>query len=169
MSFCRTLTETERSAGRLPQDWEYMLPTEAQWEYACRAGTRTRYSFGDDADELGPYAWLGGNAGDLGEQYAHEVGRKLHNAWNLHDMHGNAWEWCLDCYNGTLPEGSKPEPTSNGSFRVVRGGGWNDIAWHCRSAIRHGLSAVDLHSDVVICVVLIPSDSTRKKPASESH
>jgi formylglycine-generating enzyme required for sulfatase activity len=96
MSFGQKLTEKEHSAGRLKRDWEYTLPTEAQWERACRAGTQTRYSFGDDTDELGRYAWFDDNAFEIGEKYPHEVAKKLPNAWGLYDMHGNVWEWCRD-------------------------------------------------------------------------
>jgi sulfatase modifying factor 1 len=137
MSFCQKLTEKERSAGRLPRDWEYTLPTEAQWEYACRAGTRTRYNFGDDADELGRYALCKENTFKIGEKYAHEVGKKLPNPWQLHDMHGNVFEWCRDWYAKKLPGGNNPEVTTKGSYRVSRGGGWRHSAWLCRSALRN--------------------------------
>ena len=76
----------------------YRLPTEAEWEYACRAGTRTRWSFGDDASQLTDYAWYEGNASNVGEFYAHTVGTKLPNAWGLYDMHGNVAEWVQDWY-----------------------------------------------------------------------
>jgi formylglycine-generating enzyme required for sulfatase activity len=76
MDFCRKLTQAEREAGRLPDNWEYTLPTEAQWERACRARTETAFSFGDDASEIGEYVWYGNNATKAGEPYAHRVGRK---------------------------------------------------------------------------------------------
>jgi len=91
------LTEQERTAGRLPAGLEYSLPTEAQWEYACRAGTTRLYSFGDQDLELDDYAWWGGKTGDgntSDEQYAHGVGLKLPNEWGLCDMHGNV-EWTI--------------------------------------------------------------------------
>ena len=137
MSFCQKLTEKERRAGRLPRDWEYTLPTEAQWEYGCRAGTRTRYSFGDDADELGRYAWFRHNR-RVEEEHAHEVGKKLPNGWKLHDLHGNVWEWCRDWYTEKLPGGNNPEVTSKATFRVYRGGSWRLSAGLCRSAFRRG-------------------------------
>ena len=117
----------------------FRLPTEAQWEYACRAGTTTVYSFGDDASRLDEYAWYEGNADSKDEKYAHVVGKKKPNPWGLYDMHGNVWEWCEDSYDEDYYEGSPasdPHNTSTGAYRVLRGGGWLDYAYYCRSAIR---------------------------------
>ncbi len=113
----------------------YRLPTEAEWEYACRAGSRTRYSFGNDASQLGDYAWFKGNAGtDL-----HPVGQKKPNAWGLHDVHGNVWEWCHDWYS-EAPDDNAPakNPTgpASGDRRVLRGGSRNSDAKDCRAASR---------------------------------
>lgn len=135
MSFCRKLTEEERRAGRLSADWKYTLPTEAQWEYACRAGSRTRYSFGDDAGMLGDYAWFDENAAEVNEKYGHRVGQKKSNTWGLHDMPGNIYEWCLDAYRRKLPGGRDPLMTS-GPDRVYRAGSWSYAAEYCRSANR---------------------------------
>ena len=88
--FCRRLSEKEGMTCR--------LPTEAEWEYACRAGSTTMYHFGDDPSRLEDYAWFKGNAYDAGEKYVHEVGLKNPNAFGLYDMHGNLWEWCQDWY-----------------------------------------------------------------------
>ncbi len=109
------------------------LPTEAQWEYACRAGTSTAYSFGADATNIGDYAWYSGNA--AGELKA--VGGKLPNAWGLYDMHGNATEWCADWYGyySTDPA-TDPTGVASGALRVMRGGSWNHEALFCRSAYR---------------------------------
>ena len=101
VEFCRKLSEKE--------GLEYRLPTEAEWEYACRAGTTTAYSFGDDASELGEYAWYRENARNVGQKYAHTVGQKKPNPWGLYDMHGNVWEWCSDWY-GDYPSGSVTDP-----------------------------------------------------------
>ena len=128
MQFCRKLTERERSAGRLPEGYEYTLPTEAQWEYACRAGTT-----GDYAGVLDAMAWYGNNSGDT----THPVGQKRPNAWGLFDMHGNVWEWCRDWYDN-YPRGSVADPAgpSSGLFRVFRGGCWTNDASRCCSAYR---------------------------------
>jgi formylglycine-generating enzyme required for sulfatase activity len=141
VEFCRKLTEQERHADRLSSDWEYTLPTEAQWERACRARTETTFSFGDDQSKLGDYAWFDGNASNAGEQYAHRVGQKKANAWGLHDMHGNVWEWCRDLYTQKLPGERDPDVRSDDKKtfnldRVRRGGGWSYGAADCRSGNR---------------------------------
>ena len=118
LDFCQKLSALpeELKAGRV-----YRLPTEAEWEYACRAGTTTKYSFGDDESQLGEYAWFVGNAG----RETRPVGLKQPNAWGLYDMHGNVWEWCADWYGG-YPSGYVTDPTGpqSGSYRVIRGGSW---------------------------------------------
>jgi formylglycine-generating enzyme required for sulfatase activity len=128
--FCRRLTERERAAGRLPPGFAYTLPTEAQWEYACRAGTT-----GDYAGDPGAMAWHGANSG----YETHPVGAKLPNAWGLYDMHGNVWEWCLDWY-APYPGGSITDPAgpASGADRVYRGGSWGDVAGASRSSFRNG-------------------------------
>ena len=114
---------------------KYRLPSEAEWEYACRAGTTTRYYFGDDESRLGDYAWYDGNSGGK----SHPVGQKKPNPWGLYDMHGNIWEWVQDewhsDYNGAPSDGSAWESGSS-SGRVSRGGSWFSFAWNCRSAYR---------------------------------
>jgi formylglycine-generating enzyme required for sulfatase activity len=134
------LTEQERLAGRLPSEWEYTLPTEAQWERACRARTETKFNFGDDESKLGDYAWFRDNAFKAGEPYAHRVGQKTANPWGLCDMHGNVWEWCRDIYTEKLPGGRDPEVKRAGktgrSNQVIRGASWGDGAGYCRSAFR---------------------------------
>lgn len=112
----------------------YRLPTEAEWEYACRAGSITAYSFGDDDDRLGEYCWYDINSG--GE--SHPVGQKIPNPWGLYDMHGNVWEWCQDWYTADYPAGTMTDPDGppSSSDRVLRGGGWYDGARRCQSGFR---------------------------------
>ena len=114
---------------------KFVLPTEAQWEYASRAGSTTRYYFGDDEKQLGEYAWYLPNSGNK----SHPVGEKKPNAWGLYDMHGNVWGWCQDWYKDVYykesPVDDPPGPTG-GSNRMVRGGSWLCPAWFCRSADR---------------------------------
>ena len=111
----------------------YRLPTEAEWEYAARAGTTTRWSFGDDASQLGRYAWYDRNAGGQ----THPVGQLQPNPWGLYDMHGNVWEWVQDWY-GSYSSGTAVDPAgpSSGSYRVNRGGSLAYGARFCRSAYR---------------------------------
>lgn len=120
---------------------KYRLPTEAEWEYAARAGTRTAYSFGNDVSQLERYAWYSENSGKT----THPVGEKLPNAWGLYDMHGNVWEWVQDWWENDYPEGpvADPEGPSSGELRVVRGGGWISSAMVCRSAYRNHNSPDD--------------------------
>jgi formylglycine-generating enzyme required for sulfatase activity len=124
MEFCRRLTDVERRRGRLPEGWDYSLPTEAQWERACRARTETRFSFGDDQALLGDHAWFDENRGEA--QHAQRVGGKKSNPWGLFDMHGNVYEWCRDWFDRELPGGRDPEVTvrPDAQRRVVRGGSW---------------------------------------------
>ena len=112
------------------------LPTEAEWEYACRAGSAAAYCFGDSVSGLGDYVWYNYNSGSK----THPVGGKKPNAWGLYDMHGNVWEWCEDWYDEDYYASSPREDPCNstaGPYRVVRGGSWNLISWICRSAFRY--------------------------------
>lgn len=117
----------------------YRLPTEAEWEYACRAGTTTRWSHGDDQNRLREYAWYWLNAWNMEEKYIHESGMKLPNSWGLHDMHGNVFEWVQDWYSETYYRSSPrvdPQGPASGTLRVARGGHMASFARHVRSASR---------------------------------
>jgi formylglycine-generating enzyme required for sulfatase activity len=112
------------------------LPTEAQWEYACRAGSIAKFYFGDDDSALGEYAWYTNNS----NQEPHPVGLKRANNFGLYDMHGNVWEWCSDWYTDSYPEGDSADPrgASSGWEHVQRGGSWtNGPPRSCRSARRN--------------------------------
>jgi formylglycine-generating enzyme required for sulfatase activity len=118
---------------------KYRLPTEAEWEYAARAGTTTAYSFGNDTDDLDRHAWYWTNSGGK----THPVGRKEANAWGLYDMHGNVWEWVQDWYGKDYYAKSTardPSGPFGGSHRVLRGGGWYGRARDLRSADRTGFT-----------------------------
>ncbi len=147
--FCQKLTDQERLRGTIPPGWQYALPTEAQWEYACRAGTETVYSFGDDAAELhkhGNYNDISGNFNnhdtdhDDGHKFTAPVGSYPANPWGFHDMHGNVYEWCRDSIELTdtaYPAGPVTDPfVTRGSFRVFRGGSASSRAEVARSAGR---------------------------------
>jgi len=138
--FCKKLSEKTRRAVR--------LPTEAEWEYACRAGSRTRFCFGDAEQGLGDYA-------AIRDQKTHPVGQKKPNAWGLYDMHGNVWEWCADWY-GDYPKGAATDPqgAASGSQRVLRGGSWNSDPGDCRAALRDRLYPGNRYYDFGFRVVV---------------
>jgi formylglycine-generating enzyme len=129
--FCRMLSNKSSRA--------VSLPTEAQREYACRAGSAAAYHFGDDPAKLGDYAWYRDNADGVGEKYAHPAGQKKPNAWGLYDMHGNVYEWCRDTYARDFYDNSPsvdPVSTVTADVRVIRGGSWRWLSQHCRAANR---------------------------------
>jgi len=146
--FCQRLTDTDHKNGKLPAGESYRLPTEAEWEYACRAGTTTAYSFGKDEAKLGEYGWFSSNATDAGKKYAHAVGSKKPNPWGLHDMHGNVLEWCSDGYDKKLSGGTDPVGPEGGSRCVIRGGSGKGYPDRCRSAIRGNLVPPDRRNDL---------------------
>ena len=164
--YCRKITQSEQKAGRLPGNYAYRLPTEAEWEYACRAGTATPYSFGQRADQKlgnfkGGYPREYGETLPLGaEKYGTvPVGSYAANPWGLYDMHGNAGEWCWDNFNSRYPGGivenwSGPD---EGNDKVYRGGGWGSFAHQCRSAARQRLRPDTASNLVGFRLVLAPA------------
>jgi formylglycine-generating enzyme required for sulfatase activity len=159
IAFCNRLSEREKLAPyykvagqevTIAGGQGYRLPTEAEWEYACRAGSTTRYGYEDEATKLGDYAWYDDNSKVIGSRQTHRVGQKRPNAWGLHDMHGNIWEWCWDWYapnfyNQSLDK--DPAGPATGSIRVLRGGSFNDSASNLRSAIRYRNRPTNRNSD----------------------
>jgi formylglycine-generating enzyme required for sulfatase activity len=130
-AFCRRLSQRSSLTVR--------LPTEAEWEYACRAGVSATYCFGDEPDRLDNYGWYEENAREEGKNRPQPVARKQPNAWGLYDMHGNVWEWCRDVYGNYTRSGGTvldPEGRSQGHERVLRGGSWRNAAESLRSAAR---------------------------------
>jgi formylglycine-generating enzyme required for sulfatase activity len=150
-NYCFMLTAQDQAAGRIPSGSHYRLPTEAEWECAARAGTSTRFYYGDDPDltDLGNYAWFGAHNGIT----THPVGQKLPNAWGLYDMAGNVWEWCQDWY-GSYPGGAVTDPqgpaTNPIGWKVIRGGAWEASEFDCRSASRWFEGASPFISDFII-------------------
>jgi formylglycine-generating enzyme required for sulfatase activity len=156
-AYCARLTQLEFLAGRLPVGYIYRLPTEAEFEYACRAGTTTRFSHGDDLDysQLADYAWYSANGGGT----SHPVGQKKPNLFGLYDIYGNVWEWCHDWYQDSYPGGSAVTPVGPalGVSRVFRGGGWDYRASSCRSAYRNNVLPSRSANYLGFRVVLGPS------------
>jgi len=142
VEFCRRLSKREGV--------EYRLPTEAEWEYACRAGTATTYSFGDDTSRLEQYAWYARNAWNrkTGARYAHRVGTTRPNPWSLYDMHGNVFEWCQDWYAryGSETALSDPAGPQLGTSRVLRGGAFGGNPSNVRSAVRYSVTPAYRHN-----------------------
>ena len=133
----------------------YALPSEAQWEYACRAGSTGAYYFGDDEAQLGDYAWYSDNA----DSATHPVGEKRPNAWGLYDMHGNVWEWCQD-WHGEYSADALTDPIGPeaGADRVIRGGSWSSDARIARSAVRYALHPGSRNDDLGFrCLSSVPS------------
>ena len=153
--YCAQLTARELVAGRLPAGWAYRLPTEAEWEYASRADSTNRFSYGDDPSytQLANNAWYDVNSGGT----THAVGGKQSNRWGLYDMSGNVWEWCSD-WLGNYPGGSVTDPqgSGSGSARVFRGGGWGSGGRYCRSASRDSYIPSSRYDAVGFRVVLAP-------------
>jgi formylglycine-generating enzyme len=166
--YCRRLTEMAHASGELPADWEFRLPTDAQWEYACRAGTTTATAFGNSLSskqanfEGEPY-----NGGEPGPSLKRTcpVGSYQPNAWGIYDMHGNVYEWCRDWHHIKLPGGVDPDlhdahatallNRTGDKSRVRRGGCWADKGWPCRSAFRLRFEPHRAHDHIGFRVVAV--------------
>ncbi len=135
-AFCAQTTKVLHAHGLLKDKEWIRLPTEAEWEYVCRAGTTGSYSFGDAAKDLGMYAWFTGNA----KGNDPPVGAKKPNPWGLYDMHGYVWEWCADAWRPNYQD-AHGNGKAGAKERVLRGGAWTEVADHCRSAYRHHVPA----------------------------
>jgi formylglycine-generating enzyme required for sulfatase activity len=168
--YCKKLTELARAKGDLPKEWEFRLPTEAQWEYACRAGTTTAFSFGDSLTrKQANFAGKPYRATDEGPSLgkAAKVGQYPANPWGIHDMHGNTFEWCRDWFHTKLPGGTDPDlhdvkesaekNRDASTSRVRRGGAWTDDGWPCRSAFRLRFEPDRRYDHIGFRVVLVKS------------
>jgi formylglycine-generating enzyme required for sulfatase activity len=154
MRYCELLTRQERQAGRLPDEYLYRLPTEAEWEYAARAGTTNRFTFGDEPALLSDYGWHTGNS----QGTSHPVGLKQANAWDLKDMHGNVLEWCWDWIASTpVTPVVDIRGSTTGLIHAIRGGSWS-LSWSsCRLGWRNGISSGARSSNVGFRIVLAPA------------
>ena len=157
-NYCRLLTQCDLASGQIQAPYHYRLPTEAEWEYACRAGTTNRFYYGDDPGyaHLSLQAWYAANSGSQ----THPVGQKPPNPWGLYDMCGNVWEWCQDWYATSYPGGTETNPPgpATGPGRVLRGGSWIDGGWSCRSACRiFDDPAANFYDNYGFRVVLAPT------------
>lgn len=123
--FCKKLTQAEQTRNKVGRIGLYRLPTEAEWEYAGRAGTSSRWSFGDDDRAIRDHAWTAEDCNEKNERYIHPVAMKKPNAWGLYDVHGNVFEWCEDWFSG-LAEGTDPRGPANGALKVNKGGSFSN-------------------------------------------
>lgn len=151
--FCERLTEKEKAAGRLPENYIYRLPTEAEWEFACKNGTdNIRFAFGDSQSILPEYAWYSKNS----KESTHKAGNKKTNALGIYDVHGNVWEWCLDWYDDSYKKGIVKDPKGpiQGTEKIAKGGSWRSQGHLCRSGYRAFFSPSDTMDYVGFRIVL---------------
>jgi len=158
-AFCRALSKSKGG--------QFTLPTEAQWEYACRAGSEGQYCYGDDAEgkELADYAWFNDNSG----KRTHPVGEKKANEWRVYDMHGNAWEWCLDGRRRYSDSGQVDPRGPESGLRVLRGGSWLSVPRSVRCASRLDARPAYAYDGLGFRVSLLRCGLTRKKKLLPRH
>lgn len=145
-AYCKWRSQKE---GKL-----YRLPTEAEWEFCCRAGNRGRYNFGNNGDDLNFYAWFNQNAHGV----THSVGTKKPNQWSIYDMHGNVWEWCEDVWHNNYdlaPRDGSANKVGNANVRVLRGGSWADSSRYVRSSNRNGYDIDGCDNDLGFRIVMV--------------
>lgn len=155
VAFCEALSKKAGPSKGLPAGMTVRLPSEAEWEYACHAGTTTRFSFGDSDTKLDEFAWYTSNS----ESKTHPVGQKKCNAWGLYDMYGNVWEWCSDWFNDSSANADTLDPKgpNSGSYRVLRGGSWSYSPWICRSAFRSRDNPDNRYNNIGFRIVIVSS------------
>lgn len=168
VEFCRKATERMRAAGLIDKTQIVRLPSEAEWEYAARAGTQSVYSFGDDAGQLNDFAWSTHNA----KGNDPPVGAKNPNAWELYDVHGYLWEWCADAwhanYDGAPADGWAWSEGGQPSQRVLRGGSWKDSAERLTSSARRG-APTSLKDDAVGLRCVLAASVRPRKPRAAAE
>lgn len=161
VAYCAALTAQQAALGNVPAGYQYRLPTEAEWEYACRAGTSAEFNTGSALFCNDARFWYSNHSNSLcNSNNSVPVGSYAPNAFGLYDMHGNVWEWCLDSYDGYADSAVTDPFVTGGLFRVVRGGGWNNVSGYCRSAFRDYSDPSIVFDDggfrVVLAPVLVP-------------
>lgn len=162
LEFCQKLTDQERRNKTLPEGFIYSLPTEAQWEFAARAGSKTVFSYGDSltSKEANFYGKIPYNSKEVGEylEKTTPVASYQPNNWGLYDMHGNLYEWCLDWYIEKLPGGIDPVSLKEGDSRCIRGGAWNRKGVSCRSAYRYSYDPTQRTNNIGFRVALVKEE-----------
>lgn len=169
VEFCKTLTKLSQELGLIDNSQVFVLPTEQQWEYATKAGSDTKYSFGDSEVMLGDYAWFAGNSKEVeGSRVIYPVGKKKPNLWNIYDTHGNVYEWCSSLTDNTI-ELERWNEFNAPLFRAIRGGSSGDHPNFCASAFRYATFGSAKESYIGFRLVLINSKTREVGWDSSQH